>query len=70
MRDKKYIAVFAGVSGFTAIWAISAAATWASRCSQLHLSPAPQPVVCSRNVSKRAHDRFGTIAHITVGKEP
>ncbi|KAG9944160.1 hypothetical protein KCU85_g8170, partial [Aureobasidium melanogenum] len=49
MRDKKYIAVFAGVSGFTAIWAISAAATWASRCSQLHLSPAPQPVVCSRN---------------------
>ncbi|KAG9656118.1 hypothetical protein KCU84_g16925, partial [Aureobasidium melanogenum] len=49
MRDKKYIAVFAGVSGLTAIWAISAAATWASRCSQPHLPSVPQLVVCSRN---------------------
>ena len=69
MRDKKYIAVFAGVSGLTAIWTISAAATWASRCSQPHLPSAPQLVVCSRNVSRRANDRFIVIAHIVAGQE-
>ncbi|KAK6008229.1 hypothetical protein QM012_000132 [Aureobasidium pullulans] len=46
-RDKKLIAVFAGVSGLTVVWTISAAAAWASRCSQPYISPAPQSLVCS-----------------------
>jgi hypothetical protein len=65
MRDKRYIAVFVGASSFIVVWMISAAAAWASRCSQPYLTHGHRALVCSNNVSKKVDRNLETIAHLS-----
>ena len=63
MRDKKYIAAFVGASCLNVVWMLSAAAGWASACSQSHATNAHHLLVCGHNVSKRVDHATMIIAN-------
>jgi hypothetical protein len=63
MRDKRYIAAFIGASCLIAVWTISAAAGWASGCSQPYAIYAHHSLICSHNASREVYHEPTIIAN-------